>query len=211
MAVGIFGGTFDPVHIGHLRVAEEVREACGLEKVLFMPVSSPPHKKGRSTTEPETRLKLLGLAVEGVQHFVVSDMEIARGGMSYSIDTVTALEASYPELCFIIGMDAFREIDTWHRYPDLFFHTNFLVMTRSSGMPPRAMELLPPDVRAVTRARDDGTLEHASGREIRFLHVTRLDISSTKIRELARLGRSIRYLVPGAVERYILDRGLYGN
>jgi len=209
MAIGIFGGTFDPVHIGHLRVAEEVREAYALDLVVFVPVSLPPHKRHGNTTDPRTRLKLLELAMQGATSLAVSDIEIARGGISYSIDTVTTLERKYPELYFIMGMDAFKEIHTWRRYPELFYHTNFMVMTRASSVPSSAIDFLPPDVRALTKDSGDGTLEHQSGKQVHFHYVTRLDISSTRIRELVRLGRSIRYLVPAAVERYILDKGLY--
>ncbi len=211
MAIGVFGGTFDPVHIGHLRVAEEIREAFGLDKVLFVPACYPPHKTERNTADAQTRLELLGLAVRTAGPLAVSDMEVRRGGMSYSIDTIQALEGEHPDLYFILGVDAFRDIHTWRRYPELFFHTNFLVMTRESGMPAKILDLVPPDVRALMKDKGDGVLEHGSGKRVYCYHVTRLDISSTRIRELVRAGKSIRYLVPEAVEHYILDKGLYRN
>jgi nicotinate-nucleotide adenylyltransferase len=209
MAIGIFGGTFDPVHLGHLRVAEEIRERFDLEKVLFIPVNNPPHKQGRRISDGEVRSTMLKIATQGNRFLHLSRMELERGGISYSIETIKELERKTEDLLFIIGVDAFSEIHTWKSYQELFYHANFAVMVRPSEKSAQGVESLPEDVRPYVEETKDGHLEHRSGRKIFFCHVTQLDISSTKIRELVRTNRSIRYLVSRGVEKYITERGLY--
>jgi nicotinate-nucleotide adenylyltransferase len=209
MATGIFGGTFDPIHIGHLRVAEEVREHFSLDKVLFIPVNMPPHKRGKPITPAEQRLAMLRKVLKGSGSLRVSAMEVGRGGLSYSIDTVKALHRLHKDLYFIIGMDAFAELATWRQYGELFSYTNFIVMLRASHQESFGKGILPPDVRPLVKALGPGLLEHASGKKIHFFKVTTLDVSSTKIRELVRHGQSFRYLVHPAVERFINAEGLY--
>ncbi len=204
--VGVFGGTFDPVHIGHLRVAEEVRESYGLSRVYFVPSATPPHKRGRQTTGAADRLEMLKRAVRGNRYFRVSDEEIKRGGVSYTIDTLRFFEATSSSLFFLIGMDAFAEVDTWHRYRELFSHTNFVVMVRP-GQP--GIQVFPRDVQEDMTEANASTFRHRSGKMVYFHRVTQLDVSATRIRENVRLSRSIRYLVPGSVERFIKEKGLY--
>ena len=209
MAIGIFGGTFDPVHLGHLRAAEEIRESFGLERVYFVPASIPPHKRGKRIAGIDQRVEMLKTAIRGNAHLRLSELEIKRGGVSYSIDTVKTFEKRYGEIYFILGVDAFLEIDTWHCYEELFSHAHFVIMLRpmEGGRP--AFEVLPEAVRRDARRIDGETLEHASGRRIYLKRVTQLDISSTRIREASRQGKSIKYLVPDKIERFIDQRGLY--
>ena len=209
MALGIFGGTFDPVHIGHLRAAEEVKEAFGLSQVYLIPGNIPPHKSRPSITGGDLRAGMVRAAVRGTRGLTLSDMEIRRGGISYSIDTVRLLEKRHGEVYFIIGMDAFAELNTWRLYTELFLHTNFIVIVRPTSSGRTDLTVLPEEVRRSMTTVDDRTLKHVSGKIVIFFRVTQLDISSTQIRRLVQTGRSIRYLVPPAVEKMIHERGLY--
>jgi nicotinate-nucleotide adenylyltransferase len=209
MKIGIFGGTFDPVHMGHLRVAEEIRELFFLERIFFVPVFMPPHKRDYRIAEAEDRLHMLKAGTRGNRFFQTSEIEIRRGGVSYTIDTLKSFEKRFKEVYFLIGIDAFSEINTWHAYRELFHHTHFIVMTRPARKQPSLLNALPHDMKDEVRALDESTLEHPSGKRIYLHEITQLDISSTKIKELLKNGRSVRYLVPGSVERYIYQRGLY--
>ncbi|NLT21658.1 MAG: nicotinate (nicotinamide) nucleotide adenylyltransferase [Syntrophorhabdus sp.] len=208
MATGVFGGTFNPVHMGHLRVAEEIREDFHLDSVYFIPSHVPPHKEAAGGL-PGERLRMLRVAVRGNAFFKVSDMEIRRGGVSYTIDTLKRLERRFDDIYFIIGVDAFREIHTWYHYEELFYHAGFIVMTRPASPPSGIPEMLPGAVRGKLTVLGDGVYRHESGRKIHLYPVTKMDISSTKIRDLLRGERSIRYLVPPGVEKIIIERGLY--
>jgi nicotinate-nucleotide adenylyltransferase len=209
MRVGIFGGTFDPIHNGHLRVAEEVRESFSLERIYFVPVFIPPHKKDQQISGMEDRLNMIRLALKGNYLFKLSDIEAKRGGVSYSIDTISSMEAKFGELYYLIGVDAFSEIHTWHRYTDLFYHTNFVVMVRPSHKGKPGLRMFPSHVRKQIKALDDATFEHVSGKRVHLQAVTQLDISATKIRYSTSEGKSIRYLVPPQVEKYIKGKELY--
>lgn len=211
MAVGIFGGTFDPVHIGHLRVAEEIREIFSLEKIFFVPGGTPPHKRQRKITGAEERLLMLRSAVKDNRFFTVSDIEIKRNGPSYTIDTLMDFEKRFDTLYFLIGMDAFSEIDTWHLYRELFYHTNFIVITRPFGARKTIADMLPDDVKKDFRKSSDSFYVHKSGKRIFLNDITQIDVSSTKIKELLKKQQSIRYLVPASVEKIIHERGLYRN
>jgi len=207
MAIGVFGGTFDPVHTGHLRVAEEVREAFSMERVYFVPARIQPFKQsGRGATADE-RVRMLEMAMRGNSFFRTSSVEIRRGGVSYSIDTVKHFARRFGEIFFLMGMDAFSDIGLWKAHRELFSYADFVVMVR----PGMKLSGLPISLLGETRQLDDSTFEHASGKKIYFHHITQLDISSTRIRGLARMGKSIRYLVPYPVERYIIKKGLYRN
>lgn len=198
MNVGVLGGTFNPVHLGHLRAAEEVREALGLDRVLFVPARVPPHKASAEVAPPALRLRMVRAAVEGNPGFEVSDLELRREGPSYMVDTLATLRDGLgpsDRLWLLVGADAFREVHTWWRFPDLFRLADFAVMRRppdTGALPlPRGIEL--------DFAPSAGGYVHASGREVRFVPVTLLDISSTRIRRALDEGRSVRYLVPEAV------------
>ena len=134
-------------------------------------------------------------------------VEIRRGGVSYSIDTVKHFARRFGEIYFLMGMDAFSDIGLWKAHQELFSYADFVVMVR----PGMRLSGLPTSLLGETRQLDASTFEHASGKKIYFHHITQLDISSTRIRGLARMGKSIRYLVPHPVERYIIKKGLYRN
>ncbi len=210
--VGVFGGTFDPIHYGHLRSALEVSEEKGLESVIFVPNNIPPHKDFRGTSS-DVRLEMVRLAVSGVDEFSVSDCEIKRGGKSYTIDTVRELKSSMNgvDLYFIVGSDAFSTISTWKDYRDLLCEVNFLVMCRPSHTYSFLEEVLPGDVfsRFSVEERGRKYINKVSGTVVEYVNVTPLEISSTYIRNLIKGGRSIKFLVPKEVEEFIKEKKLY--
>ena len=211
--LGVFGGTFDPIHLAHLRCAEEARERLGLDQVLFIPAASPPHKPGRSGASPTDRLAMVRLAVAGHPEFRASTVEIDRPGRSYSVDTLRILRrrlSNTTQLFFLLGLDAFLEIGTWKEYRTLFTLTNLVVLSRPSRHLTSPRALLPVAVRSDFCYRASRTtLLHESGNRILFLSVTPLDISASDIRRRVQRGQSIRYLVPPTVERYLHRNGLY--
>ncbi len=210
--LGVFGGTFDPVHLAHLRCVEEAREALRLDRVVLVPAADPPHKRGRAITAATHRLAMLRAAVRGHRPFAVSTVEIDRAGPSYTIDTLRLLQErnAKARLNLIMGIDAFREIHTWKDYIQLFAVADIAVLSRPPDRIARARSILPVAVRSRFRySRDRKTLLSRSGNRVFFLSVTALDISATTIRDRVRRGRSIRYLVPAVVERYIEREGLY--
>lgn len=213
MRLGIFGGTFDPVHVAHLRCAEEARETLALDRVLFIPAAAPPHKRHRPVAPAAHRLAMLRLAVAGNRAFRVSAMELERSGASYSVDTLRQLRADLPatmDLVFLLGLDAFREIHTWKEHRALFGLTDFAVFARPGYQLPSIRALLPVATRKdFCYGRNRQTLKHKSGSQVRFLDLTALDISASAIRERIRRTQSIRYLVPLPVERYIARHRLY--
>jgi len=189
-------------------------ERLALGRIDFLPSNIPPHKTHRSCTGTAPRLDMLRLALQGNPFFRISQEETRREGVSYLVDTLNTLRGKLPRdasLYFLMGMDSFQEISTWHRYPDLFSLTNFVVISRPGYRRPRLGDVVSAEVEA--RFRDPGEatdrLDHESGHSIFFHETTGLAISSTEIREAARLGRSIRYLVPDPVRQYILEHGLY--
>ncbi|HMA80837.1 MAG TPA: nicotinate-nucleotide adenylyltransferase [Candidatus Binatia bacterium] len=215
MKIGLFGGTFDPIHWGHLRSAEEVSETFGLDRVYFIPAALPPHKRGQTTTPARDRLQMVRLAVAKNPRFQVSTAEISRAGVSYSIDTIREFAAKKQRgdvLYFIIGLDAFREIGTWKNFTEIFPLCNFIVTSR-----PGSKESDPLKGTGVAVKKlfcydfKRGNYRHGSGTRIFFDELTDIAISASEIRALVKEGKSIRYLVPAEVERYIKRRGLYGS
>jgi len=208
--IGLFGGTFNPVHIGHLRCAEEIREQFALDRIVFLPAFMPPHKR-EPAAAPHHRCEMVRLAIAGNPGFELSDIEIRREGNSYSYDTIEhfrAREACESDLFFIIGSDAFRDVHTWRRYPDFFEHCGFIVMSRAGSCPPAPMAIPGSADRMFVRL-DENTCQHPCGTLVCFARVSALDISSTDIRARAAAGRTISYLVTPPVERYILENRLY--
>lgn len=211
--IGIFGGTFDPIHYGHLRSAEEARVIFGLERVIFIPSAYPPHKETSRVTEPRHRLEMVRIAISGNPFFDISDLELKRSGKSYSIETLRLLLKIYGErtlLFFILGSDAFAEITTWKSFEDIFCLTSFIVIERP-GMTGYTMEgVLPQSIcRKFTWDRIREGFIHPSGTGIYFRRCTQMDISSTKIRDMVKRGESITYLLPEKVEEYIYREELY--
>lgn len=210
--IGVFGGTFDPIHIAHLRSAEEAREQLRLDQVLFIPAADPPHKH-RRITPARHRLAMVRLATAGHPAFRVSTLEIDRGGRSYTVDTLRALRARLQErdvITLLIGFDAFCEIGTWKDYRTIFTLADVAVWSRPPHIIRAPRALLPVAAQAdFCYGQDRRTLRHRTGNEIQFLTVTALDVSASAIRLRLRRGRSIRYLVPPAVERYLSRHRLY--
>jgi nicotinate-nucleotide adenylyltransferase len=210
--IGIFGGTLNPIHFGHLRTAEEVREAISLDKVLFVPSAFPPHKRKEEMETPYERIEMTRIAIEGNPYFDFSDMEVKRGGFSYSIDTVDEVKKGLPgaEIYFILGVDAFFEIDSWKEYRRFLSLCNFIIVTRPGYEKKSLGESLPLEVRSdFCYDAEKGRYRHASGHSLFFLEITLLDISSTDIRKRLRAGRSVKYLIPEKVEEYIKNKKLY--
>lgn len=186
MRLGVFGGTFDPPHTGHLIVAQDAWSALGLDRVIFVPAAEPPHKVGMPITPGPIRLELVRAAVGGDERFEVSDLELRRAGPSYTVDTLRALRAGDPppELFLLIGADQVREFDNW-RAPDEILRLATVVGFMRGGEAPVARP------------------------GIRWIRVTRIDLSATEIRRRVAAGEPIRYLVPPAVEAIIRREGLY--
>jgi nicotinate-nucleotide adenylyltransferase len=211
--VGIFGGTFDPVHVGHLRAAEDVREALGLAEIRFVPAATPPHKDAHAVSAPAARLHMLELATAGVPGFRVWPIEVERRGPSYSIDTVRAARDELgpdARVAFVLGRDAFAEFHTWKDYPAMFSLCDVVVITR----PPQQDALSMADIPVATRGAfcydgASGSFHHESGHRVIPLSIVPLDISATDIRSRLASGRSIRFLVPAAVQTYLESSGLY--
>ena len=210
--IGVFGGTFDPIHIGHLRSAEEAREQLGLASVLFIPAADPPHKNRRLTPAVH-RLAMTRLATARHPAFRVSTIEIERGGRSYTVDTLRGLRERLPagtRLTLLLGLDAFRDIGTWKDYRTLFTLADLAVWSRPPHDIRAPLGLLPVAARRdFCYVRNDKTLRHRTGTHIRFVTVTALDVSASDIRLRLQRGRSIRYLVPSSVERYLSRHRLY--
>lgn len=208
---GIYGGTFDPVHYGHLRTALEVREAVGLDEIRFVPCREPAHRS-RPVASPEQRRKMLELALDDHSpEFVVDSRELERPGPSYMVETLASLRSEWPDLplCLITGQDAFRHLPSWHEWLRLFDLAHFIVMSR----PNTDTHWLEPLAGAVAGRLVDqpcelkGTL---AGRVL-LLDVIQLDISATYIRQALLSGRSARYLLPDAVLDYIRESGMYDS
>jgi nicotinate-nucleotide adenylyltransferase len=210
--VGIFGGTFDPIHIAHLRCAEEARELLDLDSILLVPSADPPHKRGRAVTAARHRLAMVRKAAEGHPSFQVSTIEIDRTGLSFTIDTLRQLARSHPHwrVTLLMGIDAFAEIDTWKEYEAIFQEVDLAVLSRPPTPRHKLRALTPVAVRRHFRySHERNSLIHKNGNRVSFLSVSALDISASDIRDRARQGRSIRYLVLPAVERYIERQRLY--
>jgi nicotinate-nucleotide adenylyltransferase len=211
--IGIFGGTFNPIHLGHLRAAEEIRERFDLKRVIFIAAAVPPHKEVKGGIPGEHRMEMVRLAISGNPHFSLSDIELKRPGKSYSIATIQFFRQKYgsdSEMFFILGMDAFLEIGTWKSFQELFSLCHFIVMTRPGFDKPFSASILPAEIADafVYDERGDRFI-HRNGYSIYLQEVTFLDISSTRIREEVSKGRSIGYLLPPEVERYIKRHHFY--
>lgn len=197
--IGIIGGTFDPVHIGHLAIAEAAREILGLQKVLFIPAGDPPHKSDDAITDRYHRMDMVKAAIKDNMHFAISDIEIVRKGCTYSVDTLLELNEVYGKDCsifFIIGADTVWELLNWRQYETVFRLCKFAAVAR-------------PGYDILQLNRHIEFLEKHFTADIRIIETPLIDLSSTDIREKAAVGKSIRYLVPEPVREYIIRNGLY--
>lgn len=187
MKIGILGGTFNPIHFGHLILGEQVLGQLKLDKVIFVPTFMPPHKSSRDIIAAFHRLKMIQLAVSGNNHFLVSDIEIRRKGKSYTVDTLREIKKKYlrAKLFFICGSDLVNEIPTWKNVGEIYKLAKFVLAKRPGGG------------------------SRLSGKNFLKIDVAQVDISSSLIRELVRRGRSIRYLLPQNVREYIIKNRLY--
>lgn len=190
--IGIFGGSFDPPHLGHLIVAEYVRAECGLKNILFVPAGQSPHKLQGPIASASDRVAMTRRAVKGNRAFGVSDGEIRRKGISYTVDTVNALVAENPgaELFLILGADSFADFSSWKSPDSIVSMATLLVYPRIG----------------ISDLKNQKYARHAE-----FIPAPQIEISSSVIRRRVATGKSIRYLVPEPVERYILSHGLYSQ
>lgn len=211
--LGILGGTFDPVHVGHLRIAEEAVDQLCLDGLFFIPAAIPPHKVDRVTQPFEHRLAMLKLAVADNPRFGVSSIEQERPGRSFTVATLRRMHAEASrcvEFYFLVGMDGFLELDSWWHYRELFQLARIVVLERPGCREPDILEMLKKGVSPLYEAALDGSsFLHPHLLPVHGLRNTRLEISSTEIRRLCAAGRSIRYLVPPDVLRYISHYALY--
>jgi nicotinate-nucleotide adenylyltransferase len=200
LKLGLFGGTFDPVHMGHLVVAEETRVRLGLDQVLFVPAGRPWFKADQAVSDARHRLAMVEMAIGGNPHFGLSDTEIRRPGASYTVDTLVELRDTHPgeiQVYVIAGLDALQEVDRWHRPLDVLALATLVGYAR-------------PGAQILARGAID-SLRSGASEEVVVIEGPLIGISSSEIRERVARGLSISYLVPEAVERYIDEHGLYGD
>jgi len=211
--IGLFGGTFNPIHLGHLRAAEEIGDFFSLDRVIFTPSSYPPHKRKEGILAANLRTEMVRLAVSDNPRFAMSEVELDRPGKSYSVETIEHFRRQFgsgTQLYFILGLDAFREIHTWKEYASLFALCHFVVMTRPGFEKKFSSEHLPVEL-ADNFCYDTqkGGYAHKFGFFVYPTEITGLDISSTRIRQYLQRRKSIKYLVPPAVEAFIALNHLY--
>ena len=218
MKIGIFGGTFNPIHYGHLRAAEEVRDKVNLDKILFVPAGNPPLKT-EDIADTEYRYEMAKLAVADNRFFELSDIECRLTGKSYTVNTIEGLRRAHPESEFflMLGIDAFLDMPNWWQ-PDLLITlTNFIVISRPDFRFADLKKSPYLKIKGATlKDMDNSTTEKSianlqSGRNAILLKLTHIDISSTEIRRLIKQNKSIKYLLPPEVQSYIIMNGLYKN
>ncbi len=198
MKTGLFGGTFDPIHLGHISIAEDVRVNLSLDRVIFIPARNPWLKADQEITDGKDRLQMVQLAIASNPHFEASAAEMERSGPSYTVDTVEAMKEEFgpgEELYFIAGSDAVMDMLRW-REPERVMSLCRIAGVRRPGAPEIDVESLKPLIPAISSC-------------LSVIDVAQLDISSTVIRERVRAGQSIRKMVPDEVEQYIHENGLY--
>ena len=199
MRIGIYGGTFDPVHLGHLLLAETCREQCRLDRVIFIPAGVPPHKQGRELTAGPLRANMLEFALAGCPEFSVDRSEIKRSGPSYTVETLRNLRQNYPtdELFFLMGADSLVEFPQWKDPREIATLAGLIVVNRGTQAPPE-LESLVPELGAEAVAR------------IQLVTMPGIEITASDQRSRSQQGHSLRYLTPRAVERFIIEHKVYG-
>ncbi len=211
MRIGILGGTFNPLHFGHLHIAEEVLKSCALDQVWFMPTCRPPHKTLAGEVHFDQRLEMVRAALVDCPQFVACDLEGRRGGASYSVTTLEQLRQEFPqnEFFFIMGLDSFAEIASWKDYQRLFELAN-LVVTARPGFSGTLQQLLPVAIADLfCYDSESKNLRHDTGFSVISVSHTRRDISSTEIRRKLGAGEDIYGMVPAVVINYINEQQLY--
>ncbi|MCU7795496.1 MAG: nicotinate-nucleotide adenylyltransferase [Candidatus Thiodiazotropha sp. (ex Myrtea spinifera)] len=206
--IGILGGTFDPIHFGHLRTALDVMQAVGLDEVRFIPLHSAVHRD-QPETAAELRLQMVEAAIAGQAGFVADDRELRRQGDSYTVDTLVSLHRDFPghALCLLLGMDAFNGFATW-RQPEKILSLAHLIVMRRPGETVTSDAWIQ-SLLAANQCNDAEKMKHEAAGRIFIQEVTQLDISSSKIRSLIALGHSPRYLLPEGVRQIIDKNSLY--
>lgn len=186
--IGLLGGTFNPPHIGHLVIADQVRNQLGLEEVWFIPTSTPPHAEGKNTIDADARLDMLLRAIQGNSYFDLNTIEVDRGGVSYTYDTILALQERHPdkEFYFIVGADMVHDLPSWYKIDELVKLVQFVGVNRLK-------------------------YERKSDYPIIWVDVPNVDISSTELRESIKEGKPVRYLIPNEVVAYISENQLYSG
>jgi nicotinate-nucleotide adenylyltransferase len=200
MRIGIFGGTFDPVHLGHLIVAEQCREQARLDEVLFIPAARPPHKQERELTPFGQRVEMLSLAIAGQPAFRIDELEKDRPGPSYTVDTLEQIKArrTDADLCLVLGADTLHDLPHWHEPARVALLAELLVVPRSDWVMLSEAEL-----------RKSLSLAADVPLRMQMIHLPTVGLASRDLRRRAAEGRSLRYLVPRASEAYIQDKHLY--
>ena len=218
--IGLFGGTFNPIHSGHIETVLEVKNSFRLETVYLIPASQPPHKTNREIAAAADRTAMLKIAVSRIAGLEISETEINRAGLSYSVDTVDEFKRRFSRaagLFFILGLDAFIEIHTWKAYPRLFDQVSFIVMTRP-GADSRQSPPVHESLQAFLDARisdgyvfesSTGCFRHSILQPIRLFETTPMAISSTEIRKRIMTRQPFGHLLPEGVSDYIIRKGLY--
>ena len=219
MRIGLFGGTFNPVHLGHLQVAREVKKGFGMDRIYLIPAAIPPHKEPGGVADAGVRMKMMRLAVEESPDLTVSDVELVRSGPSYTIDTVCYYKSILPEkteLYLIMGLDAFLEIDAWESYLELFLLVPMIVMSRpeagegdAGGWAALAAYLTATISGGYRFHPKRKCFVHPDKQPIHSFNVTPIDISATKIRERIRMHQPIDRMVPQRVAQFIQAKGIY--
>jgi nicotinate-nucleotide adenylyltransferase len=200
MRIGILGGSFDPVHYGHLLLAETCRETCRLDEIRFVPAAIPPHKQDRQRAPARQRIEMLRRAIAGHRPFSVSTVEVDRGGVSYTVDTLRALRRSHPqaELFLLLGADAIQDLPTWWEPAEICRLATVVAVARPPGPPP--------DLRVLAAVAGAERLELFRRYQVRM---PLIELSSSDIRRRVQTGRSVRFRTPRAVEDFIRQQGLY--
>ncbi len=219
--IGLLGGTLDPIHLGHVEAALAARRALGLDRVIVFPARVPPHRLQQPVASPYHRFAMTALAVNGLDGLAASDIELCAPGPSYTADTLTRFHERWAlppaQIFFITGADAFAEIETWHRYPEVLGLSNFVVISRP-GFPAEALRQRLPALarRMATAPAPDPNAERGIRRPepvespgIFLVDAQTPDVSSTEIRRRLRRGEPLSGLVPAAVEQHIVQHGLY--
>ncbi|MGD2184515.1 MAG: nicotinate-nucleotide adenylyltransferase [Desulfobacterales bacterium] len=220
MRIGLFGGTFNPIHRGHLRAAAEVKKGFHLDQVFLIPAALPPHKTPGAVANADDRLAMIRLAIEGLSGITVSDVELNRPGPSYTIDTVHYFKqmlADDSRIYLMMGLDAFLEINTWKSHAELLEQIDFIVMARPNEDYPDAQQgwKILENYLKFTLAEDyeflvtPGCYRSEGKPPIHIVDIDAMDISSTKIRERVKKQKTIEHLVPVKVAEFIQSKGLY--